>query len=126
MTKKTYYTAQELYSIPCDNLKWKRTYRRIYIYIYIYTHTHIVYSIKSLNHAQFLAIPQIVACKDPLSMGFSRQEYWSGLQLPSPEGLPDPGIEPRCPVLQADSLLFRYREDLCVYIYIYIYTHTHI
>ena len=39
-------------------------------------------------------------------MGFSRQEYWSGLPFPSPEDLPDPGIEPGSPVLQADSLPF--------------------
>ena len=37
-------------------------------------------------------------------MGFSRQEYWSGLPFPSPGDLPDPGIEPRPPALQADSL----------------------
>ena len=37
-------------------------------------------------------------------MGFSRQEYWSELLFPSPEDLPDPGIEPRSPALQADSL----------------------
>ena len=37
-------------------------------------------------------------------MGFSRQEYWSGWPFPSPEDLPDPGIEPRAPALQADSL----------------------
>ena len=40
----------------------------------------------------------------PLSMKFSRQEYWSGLPFPSPEDLPDPGIELRSPALQADSL----------------------
>ena len=40
----------------------------------------------------------------PLSMGFSRQEYWSGLPFPSPGGLPDPGIEPRSSALQADAL----------------------
>ena len=40
----------------------------------------------------------------PLSMDFSRQEYWSGLPFPSPGNLPDPGIKPRSPVLQADSL----------------------
>ena len=40
----------------------------------------------------------------PLSMGFSRQEYWSGLPFCSPGDLHDPGIEPRSPVLQADSL----------------------
>ena len=42
---------------------------------------------------------------DPLSMEFSRQEYWSGLQFPSPGDLPNPGIEPSFPTLQADSLL---------------------
>ena len=40
----------------------------------------------------------------PLSMGFSRQEYWSGLPFPSPEDLPDPGIEPRSSALQVDAL----------------------
>ena len=40
----------------------------------------------------------------PLSMGFSRQEYWSGLPFPSPGDLPDPGIEPGSPALEADSL----------------------
>ena len=41
----------------------------------------------------------------PLSMGFSRQEHWSGLPFPSPGDLPNPRIEPRYPALQADSLL---------------------
>ena len=40
----------------------------------------------------------------PLSMGFSRQEYWSGLPCPPPGDLPDPGIEPGSPALQADTL----------------------
>ena len=43
-------------------------------------------------------------CQAPLSMGFSRQEYWSELLFPSPGELPDLGIEPRSPALQADSL----------------------
>ena len=51
-----------------------------------------------------LATPQTVACQVLLSMGFSRQEYWNGLQFPSPGDLPDPGIEPVSSVLQADSL----------------------
>ena len=51
-----------------------------------------------------LAAPWTVACQSPLSMGFSRQEYWSGLSFPSPEDLPDPGIKPMSPALQADSL----------------------
>ena len=41
----------------------------------------------------------------PLFMGFSRQEYWSGLPFPSPEEIPNSGIEPRSPVLQADAFL---------------------
>ena len=46
-------------------------------------------------HVQLVASPWTVAHYAPLSMGFSRQEYWSGLPFPSPEDLPNPGIEPR-------------------------------
>jgi len=49
-------------------------------------------------------IPWTVAYQASLSMGFSRQEYWSGLPFPSPGDLPDPGIKPRSPALQADAL----------------------
>ena len=49
--------------------------------------------------------PLTEAWQDPLSMGFSGQEYWSGLPFPSPRDLPDPGIEPRSPTLQSDTLL---------------------
>ena len=45
-----------------------------------------------------------LAYQASLSMGFSRQEYWSGLPFPSPEDLPDPGIEPGSPALRADAL----------------------
>ena len=45
-----------------------------------------------------------VACQASLSMGFSRQEYWSGLPFSSPGDLPNPGIKPGSPALQADSL----------------------
>ena len=51
-----------------------------------------------------LATPGTVACQASLPMGFSRQEYWSGLPFLSPGDLPDPGIEPGSPALQADSL----------------------
>ena len=59
---------------------------------------------KSLSRVRLFAIPWTVAYQDPLSMEFSRQEYWSGLPFPSPEDLSDPGIEPRSPALQADTL----------------------
>ena len=51
-----------------------------------------------------LVTPWTVACQAPLFMGFSRQEYWSGLPFPSPGDLPDPGIKPGSPALQAASL----------------------
>ena len=51
-----------------------------------------------------LATSWTVACQAPLSMGFPRQEYWSGLPFPSPGDLPDPAIEPGSPALQAGSL----------------------
>ena len=56
------------------------------------------------HHVHLFATPWTVAHKALLSIGFSRQEYWSGLPFPSPGGLPDPGIEPRSPTLQADAL----------------------
>ena len=48
-------------------------------------------------------MPRTVAHQAPLSMEFSRQEYWNGLPCPSPGDLPDPGIEPGSPTLQADT-----------------------
>ena len=62
---------------------------------------------QSLSHVQLFATPWTVAFQATLSMGFSRQEYWSGLPFPSPRDLPNPGVEPiagRSPALQADSL----------------------
>ena len=50
-----------------------------------------------------LVTPWTVACQSLLSMGFSRQEYWSGLPFPFPGNVPDPAIEPGSPALQADS-----------------------
>ena len=52
-----------------------------------------------------LAAPWTVACQALLPVGFSRQEYWSGLPFPSPGNLPNPGTEPGSPALQADSCL---------------------
>ena len=56
--------------------------------------------------------PQTVACQASLYMEFSRQEYWSGLPFPSPEELPNPGIEPWSPASQADSLPFEPQGSL--------------
>ena len=55
--------------------------------------------VKSLSRVQLFTTPWTVAYQAPLSMGFSRQEYWSELPFPSPEDLPDPGIESLSPAL---------------------------
>ena len=60
--------------------------------------------VNSLSRVRLFATPWTVAYQAPPSMGFSRQEYWSGLPFPSPGDLPDPGVEPRSPALQADAL----------------------
>ena len=60
--------------------------------------------VKSLSCVQLLVTPWTAAYQAPPSMGFSRQECWSGWPLPSPGDLPDPGIKPRSPALQADIL----------------------
>ena len=59
--------------------------------------------VKSLSCVRLFATPWTVAYQAPPFMGFSRQEYWSGLPFHSPGDLPDPGIEPRSPAFQADA-----------------------
>ena len=61
--------------------------------------------VKSLSRVQLFETPWTVAYQAPPSMGFSWQECWSGLPFPSPGDLPDSGIEPGSPTLQADALL---------------------
>ena len=60
--------------------------------------------VKSLNRVRLFTTPWTVAYQAPPSMGFSRQEYRSGLPFPSPGDLPDPGIKPWSPAFQADTL----------------------
>ena len=60
--------------------------------------------VKSLSPVRLFATPWTVAYQAFPSMGFSRQEYWSELPFPSPGDLPNPGIEPGSPTLQADTL----------------------
>ena len=67
---------------------------------------HIRYErkVKLLSRARLFATPWTAVHQTPPSMGFTKQEYWSGLPFPSPGDLPNPGIEPRSPALQADAL----------------------
>ena len=65
--------------------------------------------VKLLSPIRFFATAWTVACEAPPSMGFSRQEYWSGVPFPSPGDLPNPGIKPRSPTLQVDAYHLRVR-----------------
>ena len=64
---------------------------------------HIKVKVKSLRRVRLFATPWTVAHQAPPPMEFSREEYWSGLPFPSPGDLPDPGIKPGSPALQADA-----------------------
>ena len=61
------------------------------------------------SHVQLLATQWTIALQAPLTMGFSKQEYWNGLPCPPPGDLPDPGIEPTSSVLQENSLLLSHQ-----------------
>jgi len=69
-----------------------------------FKYTIVKSEVKSLSRVWLLATPWTVAYQASLSMGFSGQEYWNGLPFPSPGDLPHPGIEPRSPTLEADTL----------------------
>ena len=68
--------------------------------------------VKSLSRVQLFGTPWTIAYQASPSMGFSRQEYWSGLPFPSPGDLPDPGIQPGFPALQADALTSEPRDGI--------------
>ena len=68
--------------------------------------------VKSLSCVPLFVTPWTVAWQAPPSMGFPRQEYWSGLPFPSLRDLPSPGIKPASPALQADSSPLSHQESL--------------
>ena len=80
-----------------ENLKSRQVYR--------YHYLKRKKKVKSLSRVRLFVIPWTVAYQALRSMGFSRQEYWSGLPFPSPGDLPNPGIVPGSPALQTDALL---------------------
>ena len=81
-------------------IKWIKKMQCMYMCVCIY----ILCCAQSLSHFQLFGIPWTAALQAPLSMAFSRQEYWSTLPCSPPGNLPNPGIKPRSPTLQVDSL----------------------
>ena len=91
------------------SLKFEKMNQDQFIFSFDFMHACVL---SCFSHIQLFVILWTVACQGPLSMGFSRQEYWSGLPSPPPGDLPNPGIEPRPPVtlaLQADFLLLSHK-----------------
>ena len=70
---------------------------------YVFISLVLLLLLSCFSRVRLLVTPRTAAYQAPLSMGFSRQEYWSGLPLPSPRDLLNPGIKPWSPALQADS-----------------------
>ena len=94
--------------------------------VYLYAYVCLVVWCLITKSCPTAVIPWTVVCQASRSMGFSRQEYWSGLPFSSPGNLPDPGIEPQHTALQADDL----PTELYTYILggpvcMYVYKHTH-
>ena len=87
--------------------------------------------VKSFSRVQLFETPWTAAYQLPLPMGFSRQEYWSGLPFPSPGDLPDLGIEPRSPALWVDALpselpaKSKHVQGTFVFYYVFILTTPH-
>ena len=77
---------------------------RLGIQLSIFLSVAVKVKVKSLSRIRLFATPWTIAYQAPLSMEFSREEYWSGLPFPSQGELPDPGIERRSPALQAEVL----------------------
>ena len=97
--KFDYFLCEKIYSnnfpSSTQSLQW----------VGIWIKRHMKMKVLVSQSCPTFATPWTVACQPPLSLGFFRQEYWNGLPFPSPGDLPNPGIEPRSTVLQADSLL---------------------
>ena len=87
----------------CLSLDGKTTVDIYFLFKTLYLIFQVKVKVKSLSRVRLFATLWTVAYQAPPSMGFSRQECWSGLPFPSPGDLPDPGIEPVSPALQADA-----------------------
>ena len=106
-----------------------------HLYIYVVCLCVCVCVWSHFSHVQLSVTTWIVACQASLSMGFPRQQYWSGLPFPSPKDLPNPGIKPVSLASPPSAGRFLPLVPIYIYTYIYIYifttttiyihTHTH-
>ena len=90
---------------PHFSINLKLFHKWCYHFKQIHRCSYVCRKVKSLSCVQLFTTPWTVALQAPPSRGVPKQGYWSGLPFPSPGNLPDPGIKPMSPPLQADSLL---------------------
>ena len=95
------------------------------VYIHTYLHSYICCVLSHFSRVQLFVTLWTIACQAPPSMGFPRKEHWSGLPFPSPGVIPDPGFEPRSPVLQGSSLPFELPGNPTWVELKHTHTHTH-
>ena len=137
ISRPIHVAANDIFFLWLNSILCVYIYVCVCLYIYLYTHTYVymylLYPFIFFIHSSVVGQPGCchalvgclitklysalvtswTVCQAPLSMGFSKQKYWSRLPFPSPGGFPDPGVEPRSPALQADSLpTLRYEGDL--------------
>ena len=108
-TRKFLYIFFQLYFMAVVSKKWEYSgranrYTLDKLMNFKITFTQSLCLLRGFSHVQLFGTPWTEACQAPLSMGFSRQEYGSGLPCPPPGAFPHPGMEPGSPALQADSL----------------------
>ena len=96
--------GQAVYSMRLDTWAGLCTHGQGYVHMGRAMPVVLKVKVLVLSCIQLFATPWTIACQAPLSLEFSKQEYWSGLPFPSPGDLPDPGIKPGSPVLQRDCL----------------------
>jgi len=107
----TSFTWQALFVPENQGSEDERNFSLAHNPLLLHCKTSFLHQSSLLFSCLFCDPPRTVAHQAPLSMGFPRQDSWSGLPCPSPGDLPHPGIEPRSPALQADSLPQNYLEN---------------
>jgi len=95
--KSVFLTSQS--NLEKEEWSWRNQPSWLQTILQSYSHQDSMVKVKSLSRVQLIVTPWTAAYQAPPSMGFSRQEYWSGVPLPSPEDLPNTGIEPGSPAL---------------------------
>ena len=121
----------KLYTALISQIVITHTHTHTHTHIYIHTQTCTYGHAQSICQVRLFATPWTIAYQAPLSIDFSKQEYWSGQPFPTPGNLPDPdpGIEPASPVSLALAGIFFTTEPPgkpYMYVCIYVYIHTYI